>query len=81
MDGTGYYSAAVFAKARPTLREIDISMCYRHECEAFARMLRTGEMNHSYEELVYPVFYLNAVCEAYRTGVRQKLPGMDGLFG
>jgi hypothetical protein len=43
-------------KGPPVLREIDISMCYRHECEAFARMLRTGGMNHSYEELVYPVF-------------------------
>lgn len=81
ISGTGYYSAAVFTKARPVLREIDISLCYRHECEAFARMLRTGEMNHSYEELVYPVFYLNAVHEAYKSGVRQRLPGMDGLLG
>ncbi len=80
MNGTGYYSAAVLTKARPVLREIDISMCYRHECEAFARMLRTGEMNHSYAELVYPVFYLNAVSEAYRTGVRQKLPEIGGLL-
>ncbi len=80
MNGTGYYSAAVFTKARPVLREIDISMCYRHECEAFARMLRTGEMNHSFEELVYPVFYLNAVHEAYKTGVRQKLPAIGGIL-
>lgn len=80
MNGTGYYSAAVFTKARPVLREIDISMCYRHECEAFARMLRTGEMNHSLEELVYPVFYLNAVHAAYKTGVRQKLPAIGGIL-
>jgi predicted dehydrogenase len=80
VNGTGYYSAAVFTKTRPVLREIDISMCYRHECEAFARMLRTGEMNHSYEELVYPVFYLNAVYEACKTGVRQKLPGIGEVL-
>jgi hypothetical protein len=80
IDGTGYYSAAVFTKARPVLREIDISMCYLRECEAFARMLRTGEMSHSYEELIYPVFYLSAVHEAYKTGVRQKLPGIGGIL-
>lgn len=81
IDGTGSYSAAVFSKSRPVLREIDISMCYRHECEAFVHMLRTGEMNHTYEELVYPVFYLNAVHEAYQAGGRQALPQISGLLG
>jgi predicted dehydrogenase len=80
INGTGYYSAAVFTKTRPVLREIDISMCYRHECEAFARMLRTGEMNHKYEELVYPVFYLNAIYEAYKSGIRRKLPRIGELL-
>lgn len=79
IDGTGYYSAAVFTKNRPVLREIDISMCYRHECAQFVDMLRTGKMAHSYEELVYPVFYLDAVEKAYRTGNRQSLPKIGGL--
>jgi hypothetical protein len=81
MDGTGYYSAAVFAQKRAVLREIDISMCYRLECAAFADMLRTGKMPHSYEALVYPVFYLNAVEAAYKTGVRQALPAIGEIFG
>lgn len=47
---------------------------YALECESFAKMLRTGEMDFSYEELVRPVFYLAAVEQAYRTGERQTVP-------
>lgn len=51
-------------------RNIDISLCYRHECDQFAEMLRYGKMAQSYEQLVAPVFLMNAIYQSYTTGQR-----------
>ena len=66
--GAGMYSGAVYAKEGCMAKEIDLSMCAKKECDAFINMLRTGEMPYSYEKLAVPVFYMNAVKEAYETG-------------
>lgn len=50
---------------------------YRFECDHFAHMLRTGEMDQTYEELVLPVYYLNAVEKAFTTGVEQEIPHIE----
>lgn len=75
-DGNYNYSATVFGKNRTLFRELDISLIYRHECENFAHMLRTGEMDQSYEELILPVYYLNAVKKSYETGTEQRIPAI-----
>ncbi len=54
-------------------RNIDVSMIYQHECDLFAQMLRTGEMPHTYEELMIPVKYLAAVEKSYLTKTTVKL--------
>ncbi len=54
-------------------RNIDISIIYRHECEEFADMLRNGKMAYSYEQLIAPVFLLNAIYKAYTTGKRVEV--------
>lgn len=54
-------------------RNIDISIIYRHECEQFADMLRNGKMAHSYEELIAPVFLMNAIYQSYTTGKRVEV--------
>ncbi len=51
-------------------REVDISIIYKHECEEFANMLRNGEMKYSYEQLIKPVYLLNAIYKSYTTGKR-----------
>ena len=38
------------------------------ECDAYIEMVRTGKMHNTYEELLIPVKYMNAVKEAYETG-------------
>lgn len=54
-------------------RNVDISIIYRHECEQFADMLRYGKMSHSYEELIAPVFLMNAIHQSYTTGKRVEV--------
>lgn len=54
-------------------RNIDISLTCRHECEEFADMLRNGKMAHSYEELILPVFFMNAIYQSFTTGKRVEI--------
>ena len=49
-------------------REIDLAPAYRLEAEEFVQMLRTGRMPYRYEQLMEPVFCMNAIEESYRTG-------------
>lgn len=43
------------------------------EIDEFVQMLRTGKMGNTYEELAFPVFYLNAIKKAYETGEEVKI--------
>ena len=52
-------------------------MCYQHECESFTKMLRYGTQDHSYEELILPVYYLNAIEKSFETGVAQEIPKIE----
>lgn len=73
IDDLNAYYAAVYCKGRVCERNIDISLCYRHECDEFAAMLRSGKSNQSMEELIAPVFYLNAVARSYQSGTEQAV--------
>ncbi|MBE6883303.1 MAG: Gfo/Idh/MocA family oxidoreductase [Ruminococcaceae bacterium] len=77
MEGCYSYNAAVYAKNKTLFRDIDIGMCYQHECASFTNMLRHGIQDHSYEELILPVYYLNAIERAYQTGVTQAIPKVE----
>ncbi len=65
------YAATIWGGEKTYARSIDISMCYQHECAIFVDMLRSGKMSHSYEHLVAPVIYLNAIKESYENGGRE----------
>lgn len=52
---------------------IDLSTIYVEEARSFARMLRTGKMEFTYEQLVQPMLYLNAVDKSMKTGTRQMV--------
>ncbi len=72
-EGAYHYSASLMTKEGTRFEPLVIDGIYRLECESFAKMLRTGEMDYSYEELVRPVFYLAAVEKAFLTGQRQAI--------
>ena len=65
MDGCYKYAGQIVTKDGIYGRMIDESMGYKHECEEFAAMVRTGKMKHTYSQLVAPVFYLHAVYTSY----------------
>ena len=48
--------------------EIDLAPAYYLEVEEFAQMLRTGSMPYSYEQLMTPVFCMNAIEASYKSG-------------
>ena len=68
-DGCGrYFVQLTGAKDVLQAREIDLAPAYRLEAEEFVQMVRTGHMPYTYEQLMMPVFFLNAVQESYETG-------------
>lgn len=73
LNGKRQYTLTLNRSERPVFMEVDISMIYRRECEVFAKMLRTGEMEQSYEALVLPVCCINAVERSYLTGTTCRI--------
>ncbi len=74
MNDCGHsYFGIVSCKDRNFARTVDISLGYKHECDAFANMLRTGKADCSLKNLMLPVYYLNAVEKSYKTGVEAAI--------
>lgn len=58
----------------PQFRQlVSLDLCYHEEARSIARMLRTGNMEHTYEELIQPVMFLNAVDRAMKSGQREVI--------
>lgn len=58
----------------PQFRQlVSLDLAYHEEARSIARMLRTGAMEHTYEELVQPVMFINAVARAMESGKREEL--------
>ncbi len=69
LDGNYLYQGTVYLEGGAYVeRKIDISDCYRRECDLFAKMLRTGEMPQLWEELTASVFFLDAVQKSFAQG-------------
>ena len=77
IDGCYKYWGQIVNKNGIYQRDIDISLIFKHECAEFAEMLKTGKMKYSYEQLVAPVHYLNAVHKSYITGKTVKVEPVE----
>ena len=66
--GTSASTGVIIGKNGNVVREIDISLIYLQEVEAFIETLRTGRMHHSREQLIKPVKVINAIEESVRKG-------------
>ena len=67
-DMSSCYGVSVFAKKEMIQKKVELTDAGRRECEDFINMIRTRKMSRSYEEFAIPVYYMNAVKEAYETG-------------
>lgn len=67
-EGAYNYSGTLQTKDGIIHQPFNIADFSVWEARSFARMLRTGEMDFTYEELVRPVFVLKAIEESIATG-------------
>jgi len=66
-DESSISSCVIFGKDKNIYREIDISNIYDLEGEKFISMLRTGIMPVSYENIIKPVYVINAIIKSLET--------------
>ena len=71
------YFGQVFTKDGIYSRELEYSLASKVMATDFANMLRYGIMPESYEQLIYPVFYMNAVKESFESGKTVLLPKIE----
>lgn len=71
--GTAGYSATIYAKSATHHQSLSLANAYLNEFHRFEHMVRTGGMPETYEELITPVFILNAIKEAIDTGKEVKV--------
>ena len=58
----------------PQFRQlVSLDLAFHEEARCVARMLRTGAMDQTYEELIQPVMFLNAVERAMKSGKREEI--------
>ena len=67
------YSGSLFGKDKFEQIPVDTSDGYPLECNEFVQMVREGKMSHTYEQLMAPVFYMNAIKESYETGKKVEI--------
>ncbi|MBQ8606158.1 MAG: Gfo/Idh/MocA family oxidoreductase [Clostridia bacterium] len=67
------YAVGICTQEGVELCNLDLSDCAIGECDAFVEMLRCGKMYNTYEQLIIPVFYMNAVEKAYTSGEKVKI--------
>ncbi len=73
----GHYQGQIIYDTVLYSRNIDISICYKHECDAFYQMLKTGEMPSTYTELAKAVYFLNAIYQSYTTEQTVKIENVE----
>lgn len=67
------YSGTVFSSDSTIQSIIDISDGLMAECEEFVDMVKNGNMHYTYEQLIAPVFYMNAIKKSYETGKKIEI--------
>lgn len=76
-EGAYQYAATLNMKKEVIHQPVDITDFTLLECRSFAKMLRTGEMDFTYEELVRPVFVLDAIEQSIRSGCKVDIPHFE----
>lgn len=69
-EGMYQYAGTVVTKHGIHTQSIGLDDAYPNECRTFARMLRTGKIHGTWDQLVQPVAYMQALHQSFSTGTR-----------
>ena len=72
-DSYKSYAGAVFSKEKTDMKEVSLDDIFLRECEEFVNMVRTGAMLRSYEDLIKPVYLIDAIKKSYESGKRVEI--------
>lgn len=72
-EGMYQYGGTVVTKGGIHTQLISLDDAYANECRVFARMLRTGKMHGTYDQLIRPVYYMDALFRSLKTGERTEI--------
>ena len=64
------YTGIVTGEEKSEFRKIELDYGYKCEVDVFEKVVNNGEMPHSYEQLIAPVVFLDAIERSYKTGKR-----------
>ena len=67
-DTCGHYISMLFCKGFVENKEIDIGDIFKKEADMFAEVVRTNKMPQTYEQLIYPIKFAEAIDKAMQTG-------------
>jgi len=70
------YYGSVYSKEYTAHKKVNLDVCFKGECDHFVEMVRSGEMGGTYEQLIMPVLYMNAIMESIRTGKEIEIDSM-----
>ena len=72
-EGMYQYGGTVVTKSGIHTQMISLDDAYANECRVYARMLRTGKMHGTYEQMIQPVYYMAALYESLQTGAKVEV--------
>ncbi|MBQ3223491.1 MAG: Gfo/Idh/MocA family oxidoreductase [Clostridia bacterium] len=72
-QGAAFYGATVLMEKTAATRAIDISDCYALEAEEFAQLVRGAQMPETYERLVAPVRFMDAIVRSLESGETEEI--------
>ncbi len=67
------YTCIVFEKDSTERRKVLLDTVSRIECDNFVEMLRTRKMNYRYDQLIKPVYFIDAVIRSYKSGKKVNI--------
>lgn len=75
-DAVNQYFVTVHGTKGSVTRQLDISIIYKLGFEQFVKMLRSQRMPLSFDELVKPVYMLNAIEQSIKKGVKIEIDSL-----
>ncbi len=67
------HSGIIFGTTKNHYRELDITGIYTLEVTSFLNMLRSNKMKQSYEDIIKPVYIMDAILKSLETGSCEKI--------